>query len=100
LEVGGWKLESEPIIYKFIGPAGAYVMALPARDLTGADVVGAEREHITVAMIEGCGLYVKAEFVEVRPFCGAATVEGGRCRRGVEEWGQRCYQHQEVMDGA
>jgi hypothetical protein len=81
-------------VYKFVGEAGQYLHAVPARDLTGADLVEVEeREGITAEEIECCGLYERVDWYEVPPFCGAPTGAGGRCRRRVEQWGQRCWQH-------
>ena len=83
-------------VYRYIGPG--YVMGLPARDLTEADVQDVEqREHITREDIESSGIYEPVEFAEVRPFCGAET-DQGRCRELVAEWGQRCPDHMEATD--
>lgn len=82
-------------VFRYQGPG--YMMGVPARDLTGQDLVDVlEREHISRAMIEASGLYRKVELVEVAPFCGAPLPNGGRCRRRVTDWGKRCYQHQEA----
>lgn len=82
------------ITYRFIGAPGQYLNAVPARDLVGADLVELEaREGITAADIERSGLYEPVDWVEVAPFCGAETTDGGRCRREVGEWGERCWQH-------
>jgi hypothetical protein len=87
-------------VYKFVGEAGQYLHAVPARDLTGADLVEVEeREGITAEEIERSGLYERVELAEVTSFCGAPTGGGGRCRREVERWGQRCWQHTEENDG-
>jgi len=86
-------------VFRYVGD-GAYAMGVPARDLTRFDLVEIEqREGITEADVERTGLYVVVEVVEVKPFCGAETASGGRCKRTVGAWGERCYQHQEVVDG-
>ena len=88
--------------FEYIGPG--YLIGVPARDLTAADLVEVrERERITRKVIVESGLYKQVDVVEVEPFCGAPTVDGGRCQRPVERWGDHCYQHQEqhqeVSDG-
>ena len=82
-------------VYRYVGPG--YLMAVPARNLTAADLLEVrEREGVTRAVIEASGIYEPISAAEVLPFCGALTGDGGRCKRRVEEWGQRCYQHQGV----
>lgn len=83
------------IAYRYVGEAGAYVMGVPARDLTEYDVwdVG-QREGIDRGHIEASGLYEPVDWVEVPPFCGARTADGGRCRHRVAAWGERCWQHE------
>jgi len=84
--------------YRYIGH-GAYLMGVPARDLSAADLLEVEeREAITAAAIEASGLYEPARWQEVQPFCGA-VVDGRRCWRAVVEWGARCEEHkQEEVD--
>jgi len=96
----------EPIeahtVFRWVGREGQYVIGVPTRDLTAADLLEIERrEGITEEEIALTGLYERVELAEVEPFCGAPTAEGGRCRRAVEVWGERCYQHRqsEVSDG-
>lgn len=103
---------NEPIAiyieFRYIGE-GAFLNGVPARDLTGMDLVDVEaREGIGPEVIAACGLYERVKTVEVAPFCGAvlryaeaATQDGPaeRCREPVEEWGQRCEVHQEGIDG-
>jgi len=94
------RLTALHIAYRWIGPPDAYLNAVPSRDLTGADLVGLEeREGITAAVILQSGLYEPAELTEVAPFCGAATEDGRHCRRLVQSWGQRCWQHKEAENG-
>ena len=82
--------------YRYIGPG--YVVGIPARDLTEADLVAIEkREHITREHVEASGIYEPVAFIEVHPFCGAPT-DWGRCRALVDEWGQRCPDHMEATD--
>ena len=88
-------MENAHILYRYLGPG--YMMCVPARDLTAADILEVvEREGITLEEIEASGLYEAVSLVEVQPFCGAPTRDGGRCRRWVAQWGEYCYQHQEV----
>lgn len=85
--------------YRYVGD-GAYMMGVPARDLTPADLAEVERrERITEAEIAASGLYAPMEDVEVAPFCGAELPEGGRCQEPVESWGERCEEHKEIGDG-
>jgi len=71
-------------------------MGIPARNLTAADLVEVEdREGVTREEIEKSGLYEAVDVTEVEPFCGAPTGDGGRCRRRVGQWGERCYQHKD-----
>lgn len=85
------------IVYRWIGPSNAYLNAVPARDLTAADLIDVEdREGITAETIEQSGLYEPVKLAEVPPFCGAGTEDGGRCRRPVNLWGLRCWQHKET----
>lgn len=80
--------------YRWIGRDGEFIDAIPTRDLTGADLLRLEdQEGITEADIATCGLYERVEMAEIEPFCGAPTADGGRCRRPVAEWGERCFQH-------
>jgi hypothetical protein len=82
-------------VYRYVGPG--YLMGVPARDLTASDLLEVrEREGVTRAVIEASGIYEPISAAEVPPFCGAPTGEGGRCKRRVERWGERCYQHQGV----
>ena len=86
--------------YSYIGD-GAYLMGVPARDLTEGDLAEIlEREGLTREDVEASGLYERLEQVEVEPFCGAELDGGRRCRRKVGRWGERCYQHEEVRDDA
>lgn len=86
--------------YRYIA-AGAYVVGIPARDLTEADLAEIlEREGLTRDDVEASGLYERLAQVEVEPFCGAELEGGRRCRRKVGRWGERCYQHEEVRDDA
>jgi hypothetical protein len=79
-------------VFKYVGPG--YVNAVPARDLTAADLLELrERECITRQQIEASGIYEAVELSEVAPFCGAELGDGRRCRRKVSRWGMRCYQH-------
>lgn len=86
-------------VFRWEGRPGQYLNAVPARDLVGADLVAIEdREGVTPEMILASGLYEPVDWVEVAPFCGAATEDGGRCGRRVSDWGQRCWQHREESD--
>jgi hypothetical protein len=83
-------------VYKYVGD-GRFIMSVPARDLTAADLLEfLDREGITHQDVEASGLYLPVERFEIIPFCGAPTATGGRCKRQVSAWGERCYQHQEV----
>jgi hypothetical protein len=72
------KDKAEPILYEFTGTGIGYLLGIPARDLTAADlealknritdvdrdasgtpVEGAQTKDITVAAIEASGLYRK-----------------------------------------
>lgn len=75
-----------------------YIMSVPARDLYGDDLVALEGMGITKKSLIQSGLYVDSSFVEVEPFCGAPTEEGAPCRRTVERWGMRCWQHRETIE--
>lgn len=87
-------------VYKYIGE-GRFMMSVPARDLTAADLLEIlEREGITHQDVEASGLYIPVVCMEIEPFCGAPTAAGGRCKRTVSAWGERCYQHQEVSNGS
>jgi len=95
---------NEPIaphtVYRWVGPPGAYLNAVPARSLVGADLVELEgREGITPETILQSGLYEPSEWVEIAPFCGAELADGTRCRHGVAAWGRRCSEHEEMSDG-
>lgn len=86
-------------VYRYIGK-GRYLMAVPARDLTAADLADVqEREGITRATIEASGIYEPVRLVEVAPFCGAALEDGGRCWEPVARWGDRCGKHGRVEHG-
>jgi len=86
------------ITFRWVGRGTAHLNAVPARDLTDADLLELEmREGITETEIERCGLYERVELAEVEPFCGAETDASTRCRRGVEAWGERCWQHRDDM---
>lgn len=81
-------------VYRYVGPG--YVVGIPARDLTEADLAGIwEREGLTRVDVEASGLYVAEEMVEVTPFCGIPTADGSPCRRTVPCWGDYCFQHKE-----
>ena len=87
------------IRYRYIG-AGRYLMAVPARDLTAADLIDVrEREGITRATIELSGIYEPVRLAEVEPFCGAGLEEGRRCWEPVARWGERCGEHGGVERG-
>lgn len=93
-------LTEKHIVFRWIGHSGSYLNAVPSRDLTAEDLVELEdREGIDSADIELSGLYELVSMSEIASFCGAETEEGGRCRRPVQRWGLRCWQHQEVLDG-
>ena len=90
-----WVIDAH-IRYRYLG-AGRYMMAVPARDLTAADLIDVEeREGITQPMIEASGIYEAIRLIEVEPFCGAAE-----CWEPVEWWGDRCGEHgsQDRADG-
>ena len=82
------------IRFRYLGPG--YLMGVPARDLTAADLIDVlEREGVTAAEIEASGAYEPVNLVEVQPFCGAALANGGRCWEPVACWGDRCEEHKE-----
>lgn len=89
--------------YKYVGghdasghPLG-YITGLPARDLWPDDVLCAlENQGITQADIDASLLYESVYLAEVAPMCGAELADGGECKRPVEEWGQRCWQHKDT----
>lgn len=81
------------MVYRYVGPG--YIVGIPARDLYPEDLVRLEEMGIQRALIDISGLYEPLESVgEVEPFCGAELANGGRCRRKVEVWGEKCWQHQ------
>lgn len=83
-------------VYKYVGD-GRFVMSIPARDLTAADLLDIlDREGITHRDVEASGLYLPVVRMEIESFCGAPTAAGSRCKRKVSAWGERCHQHQEV----
>lgn len=85
-------------VFKYVGPG--YVIGIPARDLTEADLAGIwEREGLTEVEIMASGLYVRAEVMEIEPFCGVMTSDGKPCSRKVARWGDFCYQHKEEENG-
>ena len=89
-----WVIDAH-IRYRYIGK-GRYLMAVPARDLTAADLIDVlEREGITRGTIEASGIYEPVWLVEIAPFCGAALEDGGRCWEPVACWGNRCEEHAE-----
>jgi len=97
--MAGKSLPSETIaahtVYRYVGPG--FLMGVPARDLTAADLLEVrEREGVTRAVIEASGIYEPISAAEVPPFCGAPMGDGGRCKRRVACWGERCYQHEGV----
>ena len=78
----------------YIGKAGQYIMGVPARDLTPMDLAAVVDAGIaTKSDLIRSGLYVGVEDIEIQPFCGARTVDGGVCKRAVDYWGYRCWQH-------
>jgi predicted flap endonuclease-1-like 5' DNA nuclease len=101
-------------VFEWVGEPGAYLNAVPARDLYPRDLMDLEaREGITAEDIEQSGLYVPVHLAEVEPFCGAVLdgaaaerlqpaqgrAEDGppkrsaRCRNSVAAWGLRCERH-------
>lgn len=93
------EMEAAHVIFAYIGPGK--MPGVPARDLYADDLLDLEeREGIGREVLEVSPAYIPARFFEVEPFCGAPTADGGRCRRPVKEWGDRCFQHQQsVGDG-
>ena len=81
-------------VYRYVGPG--FINGCPARDLTAADLAEVKRrEGITREMIERSRIYERVRQEEIKPFCGTELGDGGRCRRRVNQWGERCWQHQE-----
>jgi hypothetical protein len=80
-------------------------MGVPARDLTHGDLLDvAEREGVPLAQllqqVESCGLYVRDEYVDVTPVCGALIGPPGsrqRCQVAVDDWVDRCERHRVAM---
>lgn len=84
---------------KYLGRDGyPYIMGVPARDLTAADLLElAEQGRKREALLR-TGLYAATDELEIRPFCGYPKEDGSPCRRTVPAWGERCWQHREVTD--
>ena len=94
---------SKPFMqYKYIGghdanghPMG-FLMGVPAKDLYAPDLLCAlENQGVTREMIEASTLYESVSLSEIAPMCGAELKDGGQCKRAVDAWGQRCWQHKE-----
>lgn len=80
------------MVYRYVGPG--YLMGVPARDLTAADLLEVrEREGVSRAEIEATGIYEPMNLIEIEPFCG---VEG--CREPVGEWGEHCGAHRGALE--
>jgi len=91
------ELTESCIIFKWRGKPGTFLMGVPARDLTGEDVLSVEDlTGLTEDDLLKTGLYEPVQWIEVSPFCGA-KLEDGRCRVPVQVWGQRCDQHKEAV---
>lgn len=91
-------------VLKYLGHNGyPFVIGIPARDLTQADLNDLALAGLSKTDVLDTSLYIEVIVGEVfgpSPFCGAPTAAGGRCRRTVSAWGERCYQHpdQEVSN--
>ena len=86
--------------YKYIGHRDAsghpsqFVMGIPARDLYPADIISMmQNQGVTRHDIEVSGIYEPVNLAEIAPMCGATLQDGGTCKRAVESWGRRCWQH-------
>ena len=80
------------MVYRYVGLG--YVVGIPARDLTEADLAElAEREGITRKQVEATGIYEPVEYVEVQPFCSEPD-----CEAAVANWGDKCSKHLEVIN--
>lgn len=92
-------------VLKYLGQDGSpYVIGIPARDLTEADLVELDGQGIAQLQVLATGLYVEVTegldgdpLFGPGPFCGARLtppgLEAQRCRARVKEWGERCEEH-------
>lgn len=94
--------ETIPVVFKYLGNKDGFpwVVNIPARDLDWDDIMYLEMErNISTDDIMDTGLYLDMGLGEPKsvygpePFCGAVKADGTRCKRKVEEWGMRCWQH-------
>lgn len=88
------------VVLRYLGRNGSpFVMNIPARNLTEADLARLELERgITRDEVLKSGLYVEVveggDWFGPGPFCGARLLLGARCTEPVEAWGKRCPEHQ------